>query len=62
MNLEQLFRLCDNLGQGTQIEVRDKRGNFVDYGGYTEMYAQYGALPIVGFKITDGLHATIYLG
>lgn len=62
MNLEKLFRLCDNLGQGTMIEVRSSGGDFIDYGGYAEMHAKYGVLPIVGFKIDDGLHATIYLG
>lgn len=62
MCLQKLFEMCHNLRHGTMIEVRDARGNHIDYGSYADMHSLYGSIPIDCFSIDDNLHATIYLG
>ena len=62
MTLQDLFDLCDNLGYGTRIIVRNDRMKYIDEGSYPEMHALYGSKEIIAFKIDDYRHATVYLG
>ena len=61
MKLQDLFEMCDNLGSGSIIIVRNENMKYVDEGSYPEMHALYGEHPIVNFKIDDARHATVYL-
>ena len=59
MKLQDLFEMCENLGHGTVVIVRNEDSDYVDEGSYPDMHALYGDKTIVSFRIEDRLHATV---
>lgn len=61
MKLLDLFKMCDNLGRGSNIRVATVYGLQIDEGCYPEMYMLYGDKEIRGFRIDDQFNVTVYM-
>ena len=60
MTSYQLYALCDNRNHMSYLTIRHNK-LILDEGNYTYLHSKWGDIRIIGFRIYDDMHVTIYV-